>query len=568
MFQSSQIKTVKEWPNVTDGIFPRKKNDAEPRFPSGVISRDIQDEPERVIEETYVDKVPVNHDVRPEVKDIETEPIVPQEFPIIQEPAVVPTEKIADDIEEKIDLIEKEKLIQELIIVQEEKIIDRDEKKIDFVEEKELVEEPAIIPEEIVTPTEKVVDRNEKKIDFVEEDLVQEPTIIPEEAVTPTEKVVDRNEKKIDFVEEDLVQEPTIIPEEAVTPTAKVVDRDEEKIELITEEKLDEEPVEKEIVIPAEKIADRNDEKVDFVEEEDSVLEKIAAEPVQEVPIAIEEPEIIEDEIKLAPTTKIELEPSRELEEDFEPEERMEYGEEEESITDYEKFIDEELQESLPAVIAREIPEEPKAVRREISRNAATLYERIDRERPVRPAEEREAVTAMPEERPAEEEVSARRALENSTITEQIISREPAEDACEETCPVVKEQKGKQLAYFQGILNAVISRIVLIFPSLYLCLHRNRIYVYQFAFHKSRFVPIAERIMRKLKARQRVIDHYYLTKGFSYFEDVCTCSLACMVYTLSRDPFVKSIFASLALFAVGLKLCSELDAWEMPSRVS
>ncbi|XP_071580341.1 uncharacterized protein [Temnothorax nylanderi] len=553
MFQSSQIKTVKEWPNVTDGIFPRKKNDAEARLPLGVIPRDIQDEPERVIEAAYVHKVPVNHDVRPEVKVIKTEPIVPQEFPIIQEPAVISTEKIADDIEEKIDLIEKDKLIQEPIIIQEEKIIDRDEKKIDFVEEKELVQDLAIIPEEIVTPTEKVVDRNEKKIDFVEEDLVQEPTIIPEgavtptekiidgnekeidvveekeldqelvivqeEAVTPTAKVVDRDEKKIDFVEEkELDQEPIIVEEEAVTPTAKVVDRDEEKIDLITEEKLDEEPVEKEIVIPAEKIADRNDEKVDFVEEEDSVLEKIAAKPVQEVPLAIEEPEIIEDEIKRAPTTKIELEPSRELEEHFEPEERMEYGEEEESITDYEKFIDEELQESLPAVIAREIPEEPKAVRREISRNAATLYERIDRERPVRPAEEREAVTAMPEERPAEEEISARRALENSTITEQIISREPAEDACEETCPVVKEQK--------------------------------------------------ERIMRKLKARQRVIDHYYLTKGFSYFEDVCTCSLACMVYTLSRDPFVKSIFASLALFAVGLKLCSELDAWEMPSRVS
>lgn len=87
-------------------------------------------------------------------------------------------------------------------------------------------------------------------------------------------------------------------------------------------------------------------------------------------------------------------------------------------------------------------------------------------------------------------------------------------------------------------------------------------------FYKSRFVPIAERIMRKLKIRQRIVDHYYLTKGFSYFEDVCTCSLACMVYTLSRDPFVKSIFASLALFAVGLKLCSELDAWEMPNRIS
>lgn len=101
----------------------------------------------------------------------------------------------------------------------------------------------------------------------------------------------------------------------------------------------------------------------------------------------------------------------------------MEYGEEEES-TDYEKFIDEELQESLPAGIAREIPEEPRAVRREISRNAATLYERIDRERPVRPALE---------------------------ITERIVSPVPVviEDACDETCPLVKEQKGKQLVYFQ-----------------------------------------------------------------------------------------------------------------------
>lgn len=125
----------------------------------------------------------------------------------------------------------------------------------------------------------------------------------------------------------------------------------------------------------------------------------------------------------------------------------MEY-EEEESITSYEKFIDEELQESLPAVIAKEIPEESRVVRREISRNAATLYERIDRERPVRPPREREAVTAMPEERPVEG-VPVRRALENSTITEQI-PRKPVEDACEETCPLVKEQKGKQLAYFQG----------------------------------------------------------------------------------------------------------------------
>lgn len=137
----------------------------------------------------------------------------------------------------------------------------------------------------------------------------------------------------------------------------------------------------------------------------------------------------------------------------------MEYGEEEENITDYEKFIDEELQESLPAVIAREIPEEPKAVRREISRNAATLYERIDRERPVRLPTKREAVTAMPEERSVEEEVSARRALGNSTITERIVSHEPAEDVCEGICPL-KEQKGKQLAYFREG-NSVLSSPVM-----------------------------------------------------------------------------------------------------------
>ncbi|XP_018306368.1 uncharacterized protein [Mycetomoellerius zeteki] len=247
-------------------------------------------------------------------------------------------------------------------------------------------------------------------------------------------------------------------------------------------------------------------------------MKRIAEELIKEVPI--EKPEIIKNKIEQAPAPIIELEPSQELEEHFVPEEPMVYDEEEEGKTDYEQYIDEELQEFLPAVIAREIPEEPRAVRTEISRNAATLYEKIDHERPVRPSREREAVTAMPEERPVREEVSVKRAPENSKIAERIVSRKPAvvEDACEETCPLVKEQK--------------------------------------------------ERIMRKLKIRQRIVDHYYLTKGFSYFEDVCTCSLACMVYTLSRDPFVKSIFASLALFAVGLKLCSELDAWEMPNRIS
>ena len=53
--------------------------------------------------------------------------------------------------------------------------------------------------------------------------------------------------------------------------------------------------------------------KIDFVEEKDLIVEGIAEEPIKEVPI--KKPEIIKDEIEQAPEPKIELEPSRELEE-------------------------------------------------------------------------------------------------------------------------------------------------------------------------------------------------------------------------------------------------------------
>lgn len=93
------------------------------------------------------------------------------------------------------------------------------------------------------------------------------------------------------------------------------------------------------------------------------------------------------------------------------------------------------------------------------------------------------------------------------------------------------------------------------------------IYAVLYIILESRFV-IVERITHELKERQRVVDHYYPTESFDYFGNVCKCSLACVLYNLRRDRFVRSILASLALFAVGLKLCSELDAWEMPSPVS
>ncbi|KOX79168.1 hypothetical protein WN51_07170 [Melipona quadrifasciata] len=80
-------------------------------------------------------------------------------------------------------------------------------------------------------------------------------------------------------------------------------------------------------------------------------------------------------------------------------------------------------------------------------------------------------------------------------------------------------------------------------------------------------ISVESRI-RKLEERQRVVDHYLLTKGSSYFEDVCTCSLSCIIHALKNDPFIRSILASAALFALGLKLCTELDAWYLPTRFS
>lgn len=112
---------------------------------------------------------------------------------------------------------------------------------------------------------------------------------------------------------------------------------------------------------------------------------------------------------------------------------------EEEIFTDYEKFIDEEMEEALPVVIAKEIPEVPREERREISEDAA-LYEGIDRERAVRPPRERAVTTAIPEER---EEITIISAPANSVRAK----RRAVRDACDETCPLVREQKG-ELAYF------------------------------------------------------------------------------------------------------------------------
>ncbi|XP_020292203.1 titin-like isoform X2 [Pseudomyrmex gracilis] len=516
---------IEQAPYLIDEFFPRKKNDVLDH-PLDDIVRDNKLKP--VIAAAYEKLVRPEEIVKYEppkaVEDtIEAKPIeldiqeqIVREPPSIQEPIVIPTEKILDRDEKKIDLVEEKELIKkptiipEPIVIAPDKILDRDEEKIDLIEEKELIKEPTIIPEPIVISPDKILDRDEKKIDLVEEkELIKEPTIIPELIVIPPDKILDRDEEKIDLIEEkELIKEPTIIPEPIVIPPDKILDRDDRKIDLVEEEELIEELKKlPEPITHIEKILDRNDKKIDSIEEKEFVEEpkklpiivpsekkanhdtndvikekkisdnKTVAISPNKVSVAIEEPEIIKNEISRE-AEEIKLETPRELKEHLKPEEPVKDSQPEERLslpTDYEKFIDEEYRKVLP--------------------------------RKKSPELQREEVTVS--DKRAVKEVNARRA-------ERIVS--PAEDACDETCPLIQKQK--------------------------------------------------ELIARKLEERQRIVDNYYLTKGFSYFEEVCTCSLACVIYNLSRDSFVKSIFASLALFAVGLKLCSELDAWEMPSRIS
>ena len=49
-----------------------------------------------------------------------------------------------------------------------------------------------------------------------------------------------------------------------------------------------------------------------------------------------------------------------------------------------------------------------------------------------------------------------------------------------------------------------------------------------------------------------------------YFNDLCKCSYKSLAAQLWKDEFVKSIIASIAVFGLGVTLCSELDGWTIP----
>lgn len=224
---------------MTDGIFPRKKNDVEPRLPSDVISRDVLDE--RVIKAADDHEIPIDHDVRIEkLKDVEAKPIDSEKYPIIQKPTIIPPEEI---IEKKIHLIEEEKLIEKPTVVQKEivpsteKSDDREEERNDFIKEKELIQEPIIIPKEAVTPIEKTVDRAEEKIDSITKKKLDQELVTVQEKI-PTETVPGRVDEKIE--EKDLdVERVTVEPIKKIPIEKPEIIEDEVEQTPITEIKLE-----------------------------------------------------------------------------------------------------------------------------------------------------------------------------------------------------------------------------------------------------------------------------------------------------------------------------------------
>lgn len=134
---------------------------------------------------------------------------------------------------------------------------------------------------------------------------------------------------------------------------------------------------------------------------------------------------------------------------------KREENAEEEALTDYERFIQEELEESLSVVTAEKIPEEPKVIR-ELPKPAPVPREKANRKRPVRPVPKREVreVTAAVREETREDVISPGEERAPEVVN----------GACDETCPLVKEQKGEQLAYFQEETSILFAPEVLILP--------------------------------------------------------------------------------------------------------
>ncbi|KAG8038890.1 hypothetical protein G9C98_003197 [Cotesia typhae] len=63
---------------------------------------------------------------------------------------------------------------------------------------------------------------------------------------------------------------------------------------------------------------------------------------------------------------------------------------------------------------------------------------------------------------------------------------------------------------------------------------------------------------------QEEVDKYLLHGGLRYFDDLCHCSLKCLLTQICGDKFIQKTASSTAFFLLGIKLCFELEAWYIP----
>ncbi|XP_051167664.1 uncharacterized protein LOC127285606 [Leptopilina boulardi] len=69
-----------------------------------------------------------------------------------------------------------------------------------------------------------------------------------------------------------------------------------------------------------------------------------------------------------------------------------------------------------------------------------------------------------------------------------------------------------------------------------------------------------------IKRRQKEPDDYRPNKGI--FDDLCNCSSLCLVKQLWAETHIRKFIVSVALLGVGIKLCYDLDGFQIPDKLS
>ncbi|XP_057318814.1 uncharacterized protein LOC130663551 [Microplitis mediator] len=76
--------------------------------------------------------------------------------------------------------------------------------------------------------------------------------------------------------------------------------------------------------------------------------------------------------------------------------------------------------------------------------------------------------------------------------------------------------------------------------------------------------PKQAKLDEERERHQEAVDKFLLHGGLRYFDDLCHCSLKCLLTQICGDQFVRKTASSTIFFILGVKLCFELEAWYIP----